>query len=339
MADQFDNGAPAPRSARTGPLVSVIIPCHDRVDVLVECLASVASQTHRAIEVIVVDDASTDDIAQALAAVAWPATFTVELLRSDANVGPGAARELGRLRARGDFLSYLDSDDIWADAFVERQVGALVAHPEAGFSYCITRWFEHLPIEGTEPVRELSDRAHSSLIPLALDRRPWSTSSSMWTRAASDVIGPWSPLWNWEDKEYDCRAGCLGVGVTFLDAHLCSMRRSVGSISNESSPRMRAGMADAIALMDEVIERTGRRDDPVVADRIDALLYGSSLATLLDADLVSADRAMQRLRIRSRPLRVRLAAGLLRIARRLIGPANAARLGARLKPFVVADRR
>ena len=321
-------GAETPRS----PLVSVIVPCHDRTDLLVECLASVAAQTYPAIEVIVIDDASTEDVHAAVDSISWLDTCSVEILRSEVNVGPGAARELGRVRARGEFLSYLDSDDLWAATFVERQVTVLLDHPEAGFSYCVSREFERTPITGSEPLRRMSDQEHRSLLPVVLEKRPWSTASCMWTSNASDRIGPWSPLWNWEDREYDCRAGCLAVGVTFVGEALCFKRRSGTSISQEYSPRMSESLAEAILRMDEAIERSGRRDDPAIAQGIDQLLVTSALALLGRGELASADLALRRLRGNSRDRRMRSFARLVLITRRVAGATMAARVGARIRP-------
>lgn len=86
---------------------SVIIPTHNRREYLLSCLASVAAQRHRADEVIVVDDGSTDGTLEALADAEGVSVMC------QANAGPGAARNRGAAAARCDYLVFLDSDDLW----------------------------------------------------------------------------------------------------------------------------------------------------------------------------------------------------------------------------------
>lgn len=87
---------------------SVIIPTFNRKDCLLECLASVFAQTHPAHEIIVVDDGSTDGTIEALSCFG----DRVIVLEQE-NAGPGAARNRGAKVASGEYLAFLDSDDIW----------------------------------------------------------------------------------------------------------------------------------------------------------------------------------------------------------------------------------
>lgn len=87
--------------------ISVIIPSYNRIDYLRECLDSVFAQRFLPSEVIVVDDGSIDGTVEMLAA-----DPRVTLLQQ-ANSGPGVARNRGAAAARGDYLAFLDSDDLW----------------------------------------------------------------------------------------------------------------------------------------------------------------------------------------------------------------------------------
>jgi glycosyltransferase involved in cell wall biosynthesis len=86
---------------------SVIIPTYNRCEHLLACLASVAAQRRRPDELIVVDDGSTDGTRDALADIEGIAVV------HQANAGPGAARNRGASAAKGDYLVFLDSDDLW----------------------------------------------------------------------------------------------------------------------------------------------------------------------------------------------------------------------------------
>lgn len=94
----------------SGPKVSVIVACRDVGDYIDECLASIRAQSLREIEVIVVDDASTDETRQRVAIHA-AADDRVRLLAGEGR-GPAAARNLGIAAARGEYLSIVDGDDV-----------------------------------------------------------------------------------------------------------------------------------------------------------------------------------------------------------------------------------
>ena len=92
------------------PRISVVVPFYNNADVLGDCLASIAAQTFRDLEVIMVDDGSTDDGARvARARAAADPRFTLVQVP---NGGPGKARNLGVERATGEFLAFVDGDDM-----------------------------------------------------------------------------------------------------------------------------------------------------------------------------------------------------------------------------------
>jgi len=107
------------------PVVSVIIPTHNRTALVREAVASVKAQTYRDYEILVVDDASTDDTQEALAA--WR---EVRVLRQACRRGVAAARNLGIAAARGEWLAFLDSDDLWLPEKLARQIFLLEGQPE-----------------------------------------------------------------------------------------------------------------------------------------------------------------------------------------------------------------
>jgi glycosyltransferase involved in cell wall biosynthesis len=104
-------------------LVSTIIPVHNRPALLREAVASVLAQTYRPIEIIIVDDGSTDETGREAEALAEKYSEVHSIHRQ--NGGPGAARETGRLAARGEFTQYLDSDDLLLPTKFELQVAGL----------------------------------------------------------------------------------------------------------------------------------------------------------------------------------------------------------------------
>jgi glycosyltransferase involved in cell wall biosynthesis len=105
----------------TPPLVSVVIPTYNRASVVGRAVASVLTQTHTALEVIVVDDHSTDDTAQTLGLIQDP---RLRVVRPERRLGGSAARNRGIDVSSGRYVAFLDDDDEWLDTKVERQLVA-----------------------------------------------------------------------------------------------------------------------------------------------------------------------------------------------------------------------
>jgi GT2 family glycosyltransferase len=112
------------------PLVSVVIPTYNRGVRVLRAVGSALGQTYPAIEVVVVDDGSTDGTG-ALLAERFGGDDRVRCLPRP-NGGPAAARNTGLAAARGDFVAFLDSDDEWLPWKLEFQLACLDRLPAAG---------------------------------------------------------------------------------------------------------------------------------------------------------------------------------------------------------------
>lgn len=116
--------------------ISVVIPCYNNGAHLAETLGSVLAQTRRALEVLVVDDGSSDD------SVAVASTFEeVRVITLPRNSGVSWARNTGLLAARGEMVAWLDGDDIWEPTHLAAVAGLLEAHPSAVMAFSLTRAF------------------------------------------------------------------------------------------------------------------------------------------------------------------------------------------------------
>lgn len=115
--------------------VSVIIPTYNRRHCLPRALDSVLAQTTAALEIIVVDDGSTDGTEQLLAKN-YPGVICLR----QANRGVSAARNAGIDRSRGDWLAFLDSDDEWLPAKLETQLATAAAHPDCPLVHSDEIW-------------------------------------------------------------------------------------------------------------------------------------------------------------------------------------------------------
>ena len=195
-----------PLPALSSPLVSTIIPVYNRPEMVQRAVASVLAQTYRPIEILLVDDGSTDHTPEVLAALQAEHPQIIRVIRQ-ANAGAGPAREAGRLAARGAFIQYLDSDDYLLPNKFTDQIAALEAHPECAIAYGTSR---HVDAEGRDleaPSRRTADRI-DSLFPLLLVERWWHTHTPLFRRWISDAAGPW-PAFRPEDWDLEARMGAL----------------------------------------------------------------------------------------------------------------------------------
>lgn len=119
---------------KTNPKVSVIIPCYNREATLPRTLDSVIDQSYGNIEVIIVDDGSTDASPAVIDDYVsrYPDRFRV--IRTS-NGGPYAARNLALDNATGEFIAFLDSDDYWAGGKIEKQVKLYEENEELGLQH------------------------------------------------------------------------------------------------------------------------------------------------------------------------------------------------------------
>jgi glycosyltransferase involved in cell wall biosynthesis len=145
-----------------GPLVSVIIPAHNVAPYLAEAIDSVLAQSYPRVEIVVVDDGSTDDTPAVIAGYGT----RIVAIRQD-NQGPGAARNRAIDAASGDAFALLDADDVWFPTRLERMVGLLERSPDVEL---VTT--DLYIIDGTEPTeRLLFSQQRKRLFPSDPDRQ------------------------------------------------------------------------------------------------------------------------------------------------------------------------
>lgn len=141
------------------PLVSVIMPCYNNQEFVVASVQSVLSQDYPNIEVIVVDDGSTDLSLEKLAQFGDKITII-----SQANQGPAAARNTGMLAAKGEYIAFNDSDDLWLPGKLKAQISYMQKQPEIGL--CFTDWRVW---NGLTPIEEVIKQSHKDKIRVEVD--------------------------------------------------------------------------------------------------------------------------------------------------------------------------
>jgi len=141
------------------PLVSVIIPTYNRAHLIAQAVDSVLQQTYSNVEIIVVDDGSTDDTATVMENYAERVSY----VRQE-NAGSAAARNRGLAMARGDYIAFLDSDDLFLSEKLAIQVDYMQQHPHIGMTF---HWYD--------AVDDSLDYLHTHELPLPVDNvyRAW----------------------------------------------------------------------------------------------------------------------------------------------------------------------
>ena len=143
-------------------LVTTIIPAHNSSRWLGEAIESVLGQTYEPIEIVVIDDGSTDSTAGVAK------SFPEVRYFHQSNQGPGPARNRGIALAQGELIAFLDADDLWLPTKTAAQAARLAANPKAGCSYCGMRLLVEPGAELPEPFAAADvDRTHVGLLPTA----------------------------------------------------------------------------------------------------------------------------------------------------------------------------
>ncbi len=119
------------------PKVSIIIPAFNADNFIAETIESVLAQTYLSYEIIVVDDGSQDNTMD----VVWPYRDMVNYIRQE-NGGPSRARNRGIHEATGEYVAFLDADDLWMAHKLEKQVAFMDDHPHVGFCFADSVLFD-----------------------------------------------------------------------------------------------------------------------------------------------------------------------------------------------------
>jgi glycosyltransferase involved in cell wall biosynthesis len=229
------------------PTVSVIIPTYNCAAYLPETLASVRAQTLTDVEIIVVDDGSTDDTRALLESAPAPIVY-IPMPHS----GRAAkARNRGLLAARGTFVAFLDADDLWHPTKLERQVRLLEREP--GLDICFTDYVtfgipgDHFtafsglrPQLAALPKRAVGDGEYVVTTPAVLEyhlRRgpiPFWTSAMLVRRQCFDTVGLFKDDVPLDDDTQMWMRLAQHFGVAFIDAPLAQRRLRASSLTGSS---------------------------------------------------------------------------------------------------------
>lgn len=219
----------------TAPLVSVILPTHNRAKSLRRAIDSVLVQTYRELELIVIDDGSTDDTQALLASYDDP---RLKLLNPGRLGSAAKARNYGLKHARGEFVAFQDSDDVWLIEKLERQLAFAAQNPQTDMTAC---GYIVVPGDGRPPRyhgRELlaADHDYRSLF----DGAGSQLSTPAWLvrrERLQQLDGFDETLGMWEDWELSLRIEKTGGRCEMLDEPLLLAFDTPGSVKKNAALR------------------------------------------------------------------------------------------------------
>lgn len=210
--------------------ISVIIPTYNRRDFLEACLDSVFAQRRPPDEVIVVDDGSTDGTRDLVAAM--PAVRLIE----QQNAGPGAARNRGAAEASGDYLAFLDSDDLWFPWSLEVIAEAIERFHGPSLLFASFRNFAGPAIPEAE-IATLEARAYKDFLASAPDGCFAGAGMMIVRRDAFMAVGGFeTSRMNAEDHDLALRLGVapgfVQISAPLIVAHRVHEGNLMGNASN-----------------------------------------------------------------------------------------------------------
>jgi glycosyltransferase involved in cell wall biosynthesis len=223
----YDKKSPLDSQYKSG-LVSVIIPTFNRQDMLLEALDSVFQQTYRPIQIIVVDDASTDNtrsLVTAFSAQHQSSAFTCKYLYQK-NRNASLCRNFGLEKSEGEYIQFLDSDDILHPEKFEKQV-TKIRDDKLDFVWSSTVKFEK-KVDWNADVYIGLDKSKLSKTDLILDfinKSQWRTESGLFTRDACTRTGCWANISMFQDWEYHIRLLSLLPETAFVPGSFSAARQ------------------------------------------------------------------------------------------------------------------
>lgn len=203
-------------------VVSTVITVYNRPTLVSDAIDSVLAQDYRPIEIIVVDDGSTDETGAVVQRLAASHPGIVRYVRTD-HAGFVRAVNTAVPLVTGEFVQFLDSDDLLMPQKFAIQVDGLRSHPQCDISYCYAREYVMGQRALDTPARRTGE-SFTHLFPALLTGRLWPSPVPLYRRELLDAIGvyrEWSIHREWE---YECRAAARGVTLHHAPMFLADVR-------------------------------------------------------------------------------------------------------------------
>lgn len=245
-------------------LVSIIIPTHNRATMLSETILSIFAQTYNKIELLVIDDNSTDNTESVVNELISKSSLYRFIYLKSAKKGGQCARNMGLLHSNGEYIQFFDDDDIMVANHLECKVNTLIKNPEAGFVTCNLLYFydKISNIVSERCIDSISHNVESHVLSYA-----FTTAHFCCRRSAITKIGLWNEnLLKLQDFGYFHRLFLNNIDGVYLYDKLVLMRQHENNISSNKSKSFFKSMINSIETVD--LEWVDRRKKTVLFDKV-----------------------------------------------------------------------
>lgn len=207
--------------------LSIICPTYNRASFLEECVAPIFARREIEVEFLIVDDCSTDLTCEVVARLqAAHCAETIRFFRLEKNSGAQVARNRGIVEALGEFLMFVDSDDVVVPEGVLQVLGHLQAKPELDYAFGKVLMTDEAlkPLPGKAPVGAAFEN-----VTLEVAGYHWHTMGPIYRRRCIEKVGLWNlELTGSQDWEYQARVKLFGGRGEFVDALVGYWRQHTG---------------------------------------------------------------------------------------------------------------
>lgn len=297
-------------SGNENPKVSVIIPYHNGKKFIAEAIESVLSQTYQNFEIIIVDDGPTDNIK----AVIEPYTIDskVKLVQHETNRGIPSARNTGIRHSKGEYIAFLDQDDLWFPKKLEYQVAVFErASTDLGFVFSNMNIIDNEGIVkicsavSTIPSNINNFSSQEVLKTLFLNGNFISMITVMVRRECITTIGLFDEIIKGGSDDYDiCLRLATKYKIEYLDVPLAAHRIHSANYSNTER-----FFKDNLLIMDKILAQVPFLG-PLRKKKLAMLYYGLGRYYQQNEDFHQARRALWKA-IKYRPLQIKSVLALL----------------------------
>lgn len=237
-------------------MVSVIMPVYNGADFLAEALNNLQQQRYQPIEIIIVDDGSVDETATIAAQFKQDVRYVYQ-----SNQGPAAARNTGIKLATGQFIAFLDVDDLWAENRLATQIDFLTTHPSVGI------------VQGLIQDLGLVRTPHNTLTFEAVSEPYFSVNlgSAIYRRAVFDKVGLFDETLRYnEDTDWFIRAWDNNIIKAQLHEVALFYRKHDGNMTNSDNSRQ-SGFVWLLKKRLDQHRENGRLSGQIVSGRLGSI--------------------------------------------------------------------
>lgn len=246
------------------PLVSVVISTYNRIDTLPTALSSVLNQTYDNLELIVVDDGSEDGTKEYLEGIS-DERFSYS--RSDVNLGPSAARNMGARLSKGEYLAFQDSDDEWMPDKLEKQMRLMLENKEFSLVYCAFAKYRNGELLGYTPSKDIPYEEKYGDIYAYLLLKPLVSTQTVVVRRDLflEENGFNETLKSYEDYEFSLRFS-KKYRIGFVDEPLVKVNSSPDGVNKRFAERIRTQFFMARETLEDL------RDLGLLGSKLESIL-------------------------------------------------------------------